>query len=286
MSIMSKDLAAKAAHEINAAIVMHPRFERAYNGILEMIKTASVVDLPFGATVIAPPGCGKTALMKCIARAIPSSQFLQDDMRSVCITAEANAALGDFVGKLMKQLGYPATIRASTLYIQTSLIATALRERGVKVLFMDEFQHVCRGKREISAAGITDWIKQLVDDGGVVVILLGTLELKPLIEMNDQLGSRAPAHFELKGFERNEDWVGLLQQIANEVKSIDLSSIHLDLYKPLHAASKGMLRPLKQLLIAGAMIAIEAGKTAIDKNSLSDGYERVFGADPRVANPF
>lgn len=283
---MRSELVRKAASEINSTIVMHPRFESAYKGILDIIETANYVDLPYGATVVAPSGCGKTALIKTISRAIPSSSLLGDDMRAVSVAAEANAALGHFVAKLLKQLGYPATIRASTLYDQSLIIAEALRTRGVKVLFLDEFQHVCRGKRTLSAAGITDWIKQLADEGGVVVVLLGTRELKPLIELNDQLASRAPAHFELREFERNEEWIGLLQQLSVNVKTFDISSIHQDFYKPLHAASHGALRPLKQLLVASTKAAIEAGKTALDKDSLRFGYQKTFGVDARMPNPF
>lgn len=283
---MTTEKVRRATAEINSTIVMHPRFERAYHGILEIIETASYVDLPFGATVIGPPGCGKTALRKSISRAIPSSQLIGADMQSVHVSAEANATQGHFVSKLLKELGYPATVRASTLYNLSSLLASALRERGVKVVFIDEFQHVCRGKRDLSAAGITDWIKQLVDEGGVVVILLGTRELKPLVELNEQLGSRAPAYFELREFERNEEWIGFLRQLAESVKSFDLKPISEGLEKHLHAASQGRLRPLKQLLVAGAKTAIEAGKDVIDLPSLHDGYRKAFGADARVANPF
>jgi type II secretory pathway predicted ATPase ExeA len=265
---------------------MHPRFKKAYDGILQIIHMASLAALPFGATVIAPSGCGKTALMTSIARAITNDDSLSDNIRSVSVAAEANATVGHLVKKLMRELGYPATVRASAVYEQSSLIASALRERGVKVLFIDEFQHVCRGKRNLSAAGITDWIKQLADDGGVVVILLGTRELKPLIEINDQLSSRAPAHFELKEFDRNVEWAGLLKGLSENVKSYDLSTIHSTFQKSLHVATRGALRPLKQLLMASAGVAIEAEKSALDKASLMIGYERVFGPDSLAANPF
>ena len=283
---MRSEITVKVAREINGTIVMHPRFEKAYTGILEIIHAASIADIPFGATVIAPSGCGKTALRMCIERAIPSNAFLHDDLRSVSVKAEANSTVGHLIANLLRQLGYPASIRASTLYEQSSLIATALRERGVKVLFIDEFQHICRGRRTLSAAAITDWIKQLADDGGVVVILLGTRELKSLSEINDQLGSRIPAHFELKEFERNEEWIGLLKQIADTVKAFDISTIHTHFYKQLHSATRGALRPLKQILIASAIAAVDKGKTALDKDSLAVGHERVFGTDPHFANVF
>lgn len=283
---MSPDLALRAAREINATIVMHPRFEKAYHGILNIIRTASLVEMPLGATVIAPSGCGKTALMQSIGRAISGGDLLGGGVRSVSVAAEANTTIGHLVSKLMRQLGYPATIRASTLYEQSGLIASALRERGVKAVFIDESQHIFRGKRTLSAGAITDWIKQLADEGGVVVIMLGTRELSPLAEANEQLSSRAPAHFELKEFERNEEWIGLLKQIAGAVKSFDLSPIHSSLYKPLHKVTRGTLRPLKQLLVEGTISAVEAGKSNLDRESLSAAHLRVFGTDPHMPNAF
>jgi hypothetical protein len=276
----------RAIAEINSTIVMHPRFAQAYDGILNIIEMASLTDMPFGATVTAPPGCGKTALVKTLSRAIPSSQLLGDDMRSVSVAAEANASQGHFVSKLLKQLGYPAVIRASTLYDQTSIIGDALRERNCKVLFLDEFQHVCRGNRTLSAAGILDWVKQLADAASVVVVMLGTRELKPLNEMNDQLGSRAPAHFDLGEFQRNEEWVGLLRRFAADVKVIDLKPLHTELYKPLHTATNGVLRPLKQLLVMSVKCALQADKDQIDLVSLHDGYQMLFGSSARRPNPF
>lgn len=284
---MTQDAVKRAIAEINSTIVMHPRFAHAYQGILNIIETANLTDMPFGATVTAPPGCGKTALVKTLSRAIPSSQLLgNDEIRSVSVAAEANASLGHFVSKLLKQLGYPAVIRASTLYDQTSIICDALRERNCIVLFLDEFQHVCRGNRTLSAAAILDWVKQLADAAGVVVVMLGTRELKPLNEMNDQLGSRAPAHFDLGEFQRNEEWVGLLRRFAADVKAIDLAPLQMELYKPLHTATNGVLRPLKQLLVMSVKVALQAGKDQIDLVSLHDGYQMLYGTSARRSNPF
>ena len=283
---MKNDLIMKIISEINGTIVMHPRFNKAYKGILDIIIASEFSDIPFGATVIAPSGCGKTALRLCIERAIPSSTLLQDDVRSASVKAEANSTVGHLICNLMKQLGYPTTIRASTLYEQSSLIAAALRERGVRVIFFDEFQHICRGKRTLSAAAITDWIKQIADEAGVVIVLLGTRELKPLSEINDQLASRVPAHFELREFDRNEEWIGTLKQLAESVKSFDFSPIHTQFHKQLHIATKGIMRSLKQILIASAIAAVTAGKTSIDGTSLAIGYTRVFGCDPHSPNVF
>lgn len=283
---MSEALIKLVTSEIMGTIVMHTRFNRAYVGILDIIKIALATKIPLGATVIAPSGCGKTALINCLTKAIPSRDPLYEGIRSISVSAEANSTIGHLVSGLMKGLGYPPSIRASTLYEQSSLLASALRERGVIVVFIDESQHIFRGKRSNSAAAITDWIKQISDEGEVVVVMLGTREMRPLFEFNEQLGSRAPAHFELREFERNAAWIGLLKKISETVTKLDLSAIFTNLNKPLHLATGGALRPLKQLLLAGAMEAIEKKSPTLEQIHLASGYEKIFGADPRIPNPF
>lgn len=283
---MSQKSAGKVAKEIEATIVMHPRFQNAYEGIMKIVNTASLVDIPFGATVSAPSGCGKTALMKIIQRSLPNSSILQDGISSLSVAAEANTSIGHLVSKLMRQLGYPSSVRASTIHEQSTRLSSSVRELGVKAIFIDEAQHIFRGRRTLSAAAITDWIKQLTDEAGVVVIMLGTRELAPLEQANDQLHSRAPAHFELREFELNDDWVGLLRQIAYQVKLYDLSSIHTDYYRQLHRATRGALRPLKQLLIASAVQSVTEEKSKLDIDDLANGYLQIFGTDPRSRNPF
>jgi hypothetical protein len=283
---MKNPISINIAKEINSTIVMHPRFKKAHDGIIRIIETAILVEIPFGATVIAPPGCGKTALIKSIQLSLPSHDFMQEGTASLSVAAEANASVGNLVSKLLRQIGYPTTIRTSTIHEQSSLLASAMRQRGVRAIFIDESQHIFRGKRTLSAAGITDWIKQLSDEAGVVIIMLGTPDLKSLDETNDQLSSRTPAHFELREFELNNDWLGLLKQLASNVKSFDISSIYTTHYKNLHKITRGALRPLKQLLITSAVHAASNSKPSLDLDSLSFGHMQVFGTDPRNPNLF
>lgn len=283
---MKQEQVIRAAKEIDNAIVMHPRFRLAYDGIFKIIEMASVVSVPIGATVTAPSGCGKTALIHTIQRSMSSGGILTSGPKCLSMAAEASATVGHLVAQIMRQLGYPTTIRASTLHEQSELLASALRERGIVAIFLDESQHIGRGRRTLMAAAITDWIKQVADRSGVVFIMLGTPELRPLRETNDQLGSRAPAHFELKAFDLNEEWVGLLKQLSTEVRSFDISSVVTTFYRQLHRVTGGALRPLKQMLIASTLAAHRLGKTALDKECLAAGHEQVFGPDPHIPNPF
>lgn len=283
---MPKKLIAAITAEINATIVMHPAFKKAFDGILKLIHLNSLSEVPFGGSVIAPPGCGKSSLIKCIKQHFPDSSLFQEGSSCLSVSAEANTNIGHLVSKLMKQLGYQTIVRASTLYEQSALLAEALKERKVIAVFIDESQHISRGKRTLSAAAITDWIKQLSDASGVVIIMLGTRDFIPLSQSNDQLSSRAPAAFSMSEFQCDEIWQGLLKQFAEAVKSFDLTPTYKKFSKKLHKATAGTPRTLKQLLIASSIAGLQAGKKVLDQESLKHGYDQVFGNNPQIGNMF
>lgn len=275
----------EAAAQINSTIVMHKQFQQAYEGIMNLIYLNNLSDVPYGGVVVAPSGCGKTSLIKLVQQTTANHPLIPSGATCLHIAAAANTNIGQLISKLMKQLGYQTVVRASTISEQSELLAATLKERNVVAIFIDESQHISRGRRTLSAAAITDWIKELKDASGVVIVMMGTREFIPLDKSNDQLDSRAPATFSLSEFRYDENWSGLLTKIAEEVSFFDLSPV-TGFAKKLHKATNGVPRTLKQLLIASVFAGIKAGKTILDVDCLRAGYFSVFGNNAPLENVF
>lgn len=275
----------EAAGQIDSTIVMHEQFQQAYEGIMNLIYLNSLSTVPYGGVVVAPSGCGKSSLIKLVQQTIANSPMMPNGSICLSIAAAANTNIGQLISKLMRLLGYQTVVRISTISDQTELLATTLKERNVIAIFIDESQHISRGKRTLSAAAITDWIKEIKDASGVVIVMMGTREFIPLDESNNQLDSRAPATFSLSEFQCDENWKGLLKKIAEEVTAFDLSPITI-FAKKLHKTTNGVPRALKQLLIASVSAGIKAGKTTLDVDCLKAGYSSVFGNNPPQGNVF
>jgi type II secretory pathway predicted ATPase ExeA len=275
----------KAARQINSIIVMHEQFKQAYDGIVKLIYLNRLSDVCYGGAVIAPSGCGKTSLIKLIQQKLAGDNTISKGAICLSIAAGANTNIGQLISNLMRQLGYQTVVRASTISEQSSLLAATLKERNVIAIFIDEAQHISRGKRTLSAAAITDWLKELRDASGAVIMLMGTREFIPLAESNDQLASRAPATFSLSEFQNDENWEGLLVKISNEVTAFDLSPA-TTFARKLHKATNGVPRTLKQILIASTYAGMSTGKTVLDVESLKTGYASVFGNTPQQENAF
>jgi hypothetical protein len=165
-------------------------------------------------------------------------------------------------------------------------LIVAMKERRVRAVFIQDFQHLYRGARDKSANGITDWLKQLAEDAGVVIVLFATPELGELSHLNIQLHSRAPARFRLGPFKRDDDWIALLRGIATRCHAIDWNPIHQRYERDLHVVTQGLLRPLKQVLSAAAAIVLDGSAGELSPAALSQAHQLVFGTDSSVPNPF
>jgi len=275
-----------ACRELSDCVVLHPRFKEALNGIQQLVTQADLSGLPFGATVIGDSGSGKTTLMAAIQRHIPAQDLLGERPSALSISAQSCPTIGDLLGKLIRLLGFPAAIRGNRISDQSLNLIAALKERAIRVLFIQDFQHLYRGERDRSAGGITDWLKQLVEEAGVVIVLFGTPELGDLGQLNAQLHSRSPARYRLSRFERNDEWIAFLQGMAQRCRSIDWAPIHERYERELHIVSTGLLRPLKQVLSAAATILIRDGGAELNPAVFAAAHQMVFGTDSSVPNPF
>ncbi len=275
-----------ACRELSDCVVLHPRFKEALTGIQQLVTQADVSGLPFGATVVGDSGSGKTTLMAALQRFVPAQDLLGERPSALCLSAQSCPTIGDLLGKLIRQLGFPAAIRGNRISDQSLNLIAALKDRNIKALFIQDFQHLYRGARDKSAAGITDWLKQLVEDAGVVIVLFGTPELGDLSHLNPQLHSRSPARYRLTRFERNDEWIAFLQGMALRCKSIDWAPIHQRYERELHIVSDGLLRPLKQVLTAAATIFIRDELQELNSGVFAAAHQMVFGTDSSVPNPF
>lgn len=283
--IMTDKNIVKAARQINSVIVMHDQFRQAYDGIVKLIQLNRLSDVCYGGVVIAPSGCGKSSLIKLVQQKLAGENAISKGAICLNIAAGANTNIGQLISNLMRQLGYQTVVRASTISEQSALLAATLKERNVIAIFIDEAQHISRGKRTLSAAAITDWLKELRDSSGVVIMMMGTRDFIPLAASNDQLASRAPATFALSEFQNDENWEGLLVKISKDVTEFDLSPA-TTFAKKLHKATNGVPRTLKQILIASTYAGMTAGKAALDVESLKAGFTSVFGNTPQQENTF
>lgn len=274
------------AEEVNMLTVMHTQFKKAFDGICKIADTSQRSGIPFGGAVTAPPGAGKSHLIQNIERKYRQSGSLLSPKNAVLvISAAATSTSGSIIDRLLQQLGHPPGIRTVRLQDgRLTMLIKGIIDRKVSLIIIDEFQHICRGKRSASANEITDLLKEIIDKTKVPLLVFGTDELGDLNSLDSQFTSRLPARFHIPEFARNEDWKGFLLAFEKTCTKFDLS-IMPTIDAKLHKATSGSPRTLKFLVVSAIRNAMERNLEKVDLKSFHDAFEDVYGMGG-LANPF
>jgi archaellum biogenesis ATPase FlaH len=276
----------KIADEISTLTVMHTQFNLAYEGICKIAETSQKSGVPFGGVVIAPPGSGKSHLIKNIERRYRQNANLFSSKTAVLsISAAAAPNSGSMIDRMLQQLGHPPGIRTTRQQdLRLTILLKGIIDKKVQIIIIDEFQHIFRGKRNTSANEITDLLKEVMDKTKIPIFVFGTDELGDLNQLDIQFASRLPARYHIPEFARNENWIGFLNAFNNACKNFDLSILPA-IESQLHNATSGSPRTLKFLVISAIRSAIEKKMTKVDIDCFCNAHENVFGPTNKN-NPF
>jgi DNA transposition AAA+ family ATPase len=184
-----------------------------------------------------------------------------------------------------------------------------LRECKVRLVIIDEANHLVDRGGEKTRHTSADWLKSLADASGISFVLVGIPRTIRLLETNDQLRGRfreviSIDRFSVADSDAISRFRGVLksfQRLLVGIDSIDLSSIQLA--RAFSFATDGRLREIRSLLVRSVELASaqpmpkltmkvlsEAFRSAIYPNATPDRnpFETAFKEVPltRVGEPF
>ena len=115
---------------------------------------------------------------------------------------------------LLRGLGSPDWTRG-TENAKTGRLMTLFKECGVRALLLDEFQHFYDKTGHKVQHHVADWLKTVVDESGVALIVSGLPSLKAVIDQNSQLAGRfsqpvVMPRFDWLNSEHREEWKAIL----------------------------------------------------------------------------
>lgn len=271
----------------------YPRFE----GLLEKVRFcheySSLTAEPECLLVKGKTGAGKSTLMK---------EYMKDHPRELQPTGtkvpilwgniQVPATIKSLVQHLLIQINDPCAFRGSAV-TQTERLKSFLRDCQVELIVLDEFQHFMdRDSKRINNT-VSDWLKNIIEETRIPVVLLGLPECEQVLDSNPQLSRRFAHRYELAPFKFKtkaeiEEFRTFLYALDIQLPLSERSNLaDLEMAFRFFYASDGVVGYIMKLVRKATYNALISGRDSLDLDVLSEAFKLHVQKDkPKKANPF
>ncbi len=262
------------------------RLERCYQGALSGGDHR-------GLAIIGDSGTGKSRLIEHFANRFKSKREVTG-LRVPVLLAKtpAKPTTKGLVEHLLFQLGDPAYDKG-TEQKKTARLLKLLKGAETKLLLLDEFQHfVDQGSHKVQHH-VADWLKNVIDDSGIGLVVAGLPSCVQVMETNTQLKRRfqAPLHlpkFDWDNRHHRKEFRGILAVLQKECRPLQLPDLTTeDTAFRVYIATGGVIGRVSNLLLEVINLAIESRHVEVTMHDLRiaatlASFDLAFG----ITDPF
>lgn len=283
--------ALRAAAVIERVYVKHTQFSIVISALDRLFQLGTELETPHGFRLVGPSGVGKSAAYAYFRRSLPASTFFDHPSAALSIRIPKRAHMGVMIKALLRALEYPfAEGTYRQLYSRRCVVADALKSKGTRLLWLDEAHHLIwrrsSGEFRQQEGDASEFLRELVDECRVGVVLAGSSELDDLPVALPHLASRVPGRLVMDPFELDPAWAGFINAFSISFVQLDLQPINSPaIMTMLHKSTGGNLRLFRQLMIESVLLSVDAKNRVLEIDVLRRAYELVMGASTR-SNPF
>lgn len=274
--------------------LLFPAFEEAYRRIIRIHKMALAGNRPRHLMILGPSGTGKSSVQKEYVRYFPvieETEFRRIPVLRVEI--KSSPTVRSVAEDILKAMGVPMAYRG-TVNEKTDRVISSLQKLKVELLMLDEVQHLLgANKRSFGSNNETEWLKTLLNQIEIPVVLAGLPYGQALLSTNEQLRRRLDGVHHLTPFSVEDedsaaDFAGVVSWFDSEIHGGTPIGLHDgDMLYRLFYATNGLIGYLSKLLIGAMEIRLENGKKAVENWMLEESFRQNLWAEGVGAlNPF
>lgn len=268
-----------------------PQVMRVQKRLKDLMAPAQLDQEPEGLAIVGETGTGKTTLLSRFARSYPREVHPEfTEVPVLYASVPARCTIKRLAGLLLQAMGSKYW-SCGDEEERTYQLKTLLKGCRVRLILLDEVNHLGDRGAKRTHYEVGDWIKQLATDTRVPVVLVGTPSAAVLWQTNEQLADR----YEVVTLEplsvapdRDRECRSVLKaygQLMSDLQVIDLANPKTA--RLMAFATGGRLRDVRKLLVRAVELA-EADQTlVIDYETLRRAFEQViYEKAPVERNPF
>lgn len=232
--------------------------------------------------VFGASGVGKTTVIKkYLSQNNRDSKVRGDVVPVLHIELPDNAKPVDAARELLLEMGDPLALYDTDLARLTQKLTDLIPVVGVKLIIIDEFQHLVEERSNRILTQVGNWLKMILNRTKCPIVLFGMPYSKVVLTANSQLHGRFSIQFELRPFNYQggagvfKNFLWNLDKALPFDKEIGLANAELQ--KKLYAFSQGNMRSLRNLIFQASVEAIDNNHETITIEDFVSAAELTSG---------
>lgn len=285
----------EAYSRINKHVIEHPRLHRALASIDNCRKMSQGAREPECMLILGNPGVGKTTIRDHYLSLNPRKETPDGtNVPVLAVTIPIPAKITFLASAMLAALGDDAPEKGST-EARTRRLRTLIRECKVELIFLDEFHHFIDRDNDKVLRSVADWLKNLISETRVPVILTGLPSSRAVLEANDQLRRRFSRQINMLPFpwqpHRRKDFQTFLSHLQDSLGlESSLNFADDEIAERFYYATRGYVSRVLKVARGAAFLAILRGDKELTLKHLAKAYDdRVLlrsHTSEEVVNPF
>lgn len=278
---------------VETTLVPHTAFEEATQRLEQCFSYADGASEPICIAVVGESRTGKSrALEECLSRH-PRVRN-QDGLTTPILRVKtpSKPTVKSLAELMLRALNDPKAHTGSE-NAKTARLHTLMVQSGVMMVMIDEFQHFYdKGSHKVMHH-VADWLKILVDDARVALVVAGLPTCRAVIDQNEQLAGRflSPVfmpRFDWQDTDQREEFVAILGAFEESIgTAFDLPCFTGDeMAFRFYCGTGGLIGYLSKFLRQAVWNAIDSKIKSIDLSALLHAHaQSVWAKDGPTGLP-
>lgn len=277
---------------ITSCVIEHPVFVDATRKIAFLHLRKKEAGVLGGLLITGESGSGKSTLSSSYQEYFPRDDTGDRTVIPVLmVSVPESPSVKSLAEAVLIALGDPNAAKG-TKEEKTNRAKHYLKECKVELILIDEFHHFLDGGRLSQALSVTDWLKLLMDDTAIPIVLLGLPRSIQVLRLNPQLRRRFSSPFYLRPFSfgskfRQLEFRGFLKKV-HATLPLECPPLHeANLAKKFYFASHGLVDYVARIVDRAVWIAGETRAPGLSESILAESFRDTVWRDaPDGLNPF
>lgn len=263
---------------VEKILVPHTAMTNALKRVEQCYRASDGSSEPVCVAIIGPSRTGKTRVLKHFEKKYPKSR-LDDGLRVPILrvltpSAPTNKGLAEV---LLRAIGDPNPGKGNQTNM-TSRLHTLLQKAETRMLMIDEFQHFYDKKSHKVMHDVANWLKNLVEDSGVALVVSGLASCQAVLNQDIQLAGRFLAPIHMRRFDwmipdHREEFIAILASFQEALIQYDMPDLSSDeMAFRFYCASGGLIGYVAKILRQAVWNAVDANSSSISMDNLSTAH--------------